>query len=46
MGPPESTTIEGLVDPSAGESYPLVGAPGGLLGMIEWGMFDDTVIIK
>ncbi len=45
MGPPESGTIEGLVDSSAEESSPLVGISGGLLGKIGEAMFDDTVIV-
>jgi len=46
MGAAESGTIEGLVDSSAGESSPLVGISGGLLGKIGEAMFDDTVIVK
>ena len=45
VGPPESGTIEGLVDSSAGESSPLVGNFWGLLGKIGEAMFDDTVIV-
>ncbi len=43
MGSPESGTIEGLADSSAGESPPLIGISGGLFGEA---MFDDTVIVK
>ncbi len=46
MGPPESGTMEGLVDPSAGESSSLVGISGLLLGKIGEATFDDTVIVK
>ncbi len=46
MGPPESGTIEGLVDSSAGEPSPLVGISEGLLGMIGEAIFDDTAIVK
>ncbi len=46
MGTPESGTIEGLVDFSAGEPSPLVGISGGLLGKLGEAMFDDTVIVK
>ncbi len=46
MGPPESGTIEGLVDSSAGESSPLVGISEGLLRKTGEAMYDDTVIVK
>ncbi len=46
MSPPESGTIEGLVDSSAGESSSLVGTSGRLLEIIGGGIFADTVIVK
>jgi len=46
MGPPESGTIEGLVDSSAGESSPLIGVSEGLLRKIGEAMPDDTEIVR
>ena len=45
MGPPESGTIEGLVDSSAGGPSPLIDMSGGL-GKIGEAMFNDTVTVK